>query len=310
MIVTFAHLISIASALPTDASALESAISALVSEITTLESGSEFWEKSLPWFTGLVVLGLAADVVVIVWERRDELAAYRRWIHQGFHPAERPSGRKFALELLASAAILLGVAGELCAGAEIASINGQLRSKNAELRNKSNQLVALVTKETEDERLARVKIEARVAWRSLTELQKVEIGKALRHFPRITVAVGYEGTDAESSSFASDIADALHASHLNLEPEEGLLHLETPVIRKGHVIPTMETGVLVASTDDRIGTALALAISKELNNRGFDARIGPTEKRSTPWVRVDVGPRPTGPQGDFKLQAETDKSKH
>jgi hypothetical protein len=134
MIITFAHLMWIASALSTDASALESAISALVSEITTLESGSEFWEKSLPWFTGLVVLGLVADVVVIIWERRDEIAAYRRWIHQGFHPAERPSRRKFALELVASAAILLGVAGELWAEAAIASINGQLRSKNAELR--------------------------------------------------------------------------------------------------------------------------------------------------------------------------------
>jgi hypothetical protein len=59
MIISFAYLISIASALPADASALESALSALVNEITTLESRSQFWEKSLPWFTGLVVLGLA-----------------------------------------------------------------------------------------------------------------------------------------------------------------------------------------------------------------------------------------------------------
>ena len=150
MIATFAHLISIASALPADASALESAISALVREITTLESRSEFWEKSLPWFTGLVVLGLVADVVVIIWERKEEVATYRRWVYQGFHPAERPSRWNFTLELIASAAILLGVAGELWAGAAIASVNGQLRSKNAELRDKSNQLVALVTQEAGD----------------------------------------------------------------------------------------------------------------------------------------------------------------
>jgi hypothetical protein len=144
MIVTFAHLISTASALPTDASALESVISALVKDITTLESRSEFWEKALPWFTGLVVVGLIVDVVVIVWERRDEIHARLRWVRQGFHPAEVSSAWRFALELFATVAILLGVALELWAGAAIASINGQLRAKNGELRDKSNRLVSLV----------------------------------------------------------------------------------------------------------------------------------------------------------------------
>jgi hypothetical protein len=150
MIVTLAYLISTASALPTDASALESAMSALVKDITALDSRSEFWEKVLPWFTGLVAAGLIADVVVVVWERRDEIHARLRWIRQGFHPAEASSAWRFALELFATAAILLGVALELWAGAAIANINGQLRSKNAELRSKSNQLLALVTQEAGD----------------------------------------------------------------------------------------------------------------------------------------------------------------
>jgi hypothetical protein len=221
----------------------------------------------------------------------------------------RPSKAKLGVELASALLIALGIAGELGVGIEIASINttlrgksAELRSKNAELRSDSVQLLALVNKEAEDEQARRVEIQARVAWRRLTESQITDIGQALNHFPRITVAVGYEGIDGESALFASDIADALQASHtLNVVPEEGLLHMETPTLRKGHVIPTIETGVLIVPTKDKTSRSLASAILKELGDRGFDARIG---KQPEKQVRIDVGPRPVGPQGEYKLQAE------
>lgn len=68
----------------------------------------------------------------------------------GINPAERPSNSRFVLEVVASIAIFLGVAGELWAGAEIAYLNGQLRNKNSDLRSKSDQLLALVTQQAGD----------------------------------------------------------------------------------------------------------------------------------------------------------------
>lgn len=314
MIISFAYLISIASALPADASALESALSALVNEITTLESRSEFWEKSLPWFTGLVVLGLAADAVVIIWERRDEIAAYRLWIYQAFHPAERPLRWKFALELLASAAILLGVAGELSASAAIASINGQLRIKNGQLRDKSNQLVALLNgetaqlhKEAEAERLARVKIEARVAWRHLTDNQKSAIGSKLGDFSNQEGAsLWYQTGDTESATFAVDIAEALKKSHIVVQPPAGVTIMRG-IGKFGDPIKRIDTGVILQSTKDARSRSLAEAIIRELNLQGFDARRQtdpPFDDRPIPQVWVNVSPRPEGPQGEFKLEAE------
>jgi hypothetical protein len=285
MIVTFAHLISMVSALPIDASALESAISALVKEITTLESRSEFWEKSLPWFTGLVVLGLVADVVVIIWERRDDIAAYRRWVYQGFHPAERPSRWKFALELVASTAILLGVAGELWAGAAIAFVNGQLRNKNAELRDKSNQLVALLQKETEGERSARVKLEALVAWRRLSKEQQSVIAAHLKQFGGIRVGISYLGGNPEASQFAYDIAAALHAAQWNKYPLEPFSLFGG---YGGGVYPLHpSTGVNVSTTRER-GRNASEALQRELCSMGFDTAVTPK-----PPVTKSDGTEPT-----------------
>lgn len=163
--------------------------------------------------------------------------------------------------------------------------------------------IAQLYERAERERLARTQLEAKVAWRSLADSQKADIGAVLRHFPKMTVAVGYEGIDAESASFASDIADALQATHvLNVVSEGGSLHVETPTLRKGHIVATMDTGVLVVPMKDKTSKLLASAISKELNSRGFDARVGKPESQ----MRVDVGPRPIGAQGEYKLRVEKD----
>jgi hypothetical protein len=203
--------------------------------------------------------------------------------------------------------IIVGLFGELEAASRIQDLSTSIQECSDIKVAVALLQASEANKKAESEALARAEIEAKVAWRSLALAQKNEIGLTLRHFGKLTVAVGYEGTDAESSSFASDIADALAATRtLKVVPEEGMLHVETPMIRKGHIIPGMATGVLVAPTEDTACKSLASAIAKELNDRGFDARVGFPEKRPLPQVRVDVGPRPTGPQGEYKLQAERD----
>lgn len=143
------HLTSIASALPADATALESAISALKSSISALESSissldswSAFWERLLPFSTVLVVIGVTAEIWLIVWEHNEELDAWRRGI---VLPPDRPSRIKLCVGIVATALVVFGVFGELAVGLVITHINGQLRTKNSEMRSDSDQLLALVT---------------------------------------------------------------------------------------------------------------------------------------------------------------------
>jgi hypothetical protein len=104
-----------------------------------------------------------------------------------------------------------GVACELGAGFMIESKNTalraidiQLRSKNAALRSKSDQLVGLLHKQTAE-------LEARVAWRRLAREQSVIAGH-LKQFPGTRVGISLLGGTPEASQFADDIAAALHAA--------------------------------------------------------------------------------------------------
>ena len=77
--------------------------------------------------------------------------------------------------------------------------------------------------------------------------------------------------------------------------------------RFGDPIKPPDTGVIVQSTKDQRSRSLADSIIKELNSRGFDARRQtnpPFDDKPMPQVWVNVEPRPEGPQGEFKLQAE------
>lgn len=142
-----AHLVQTVSNLPTDASALQSAISALEIKIKTLESSSVPWERSLPWFTGMVAFGVAMELWVIWRDRRDGMQAWGRGI---IRPPDRPSIWRFVVEIVSVLFVTGGIVCELWAGVEITSINGTLRNKSAELRSKSDQLLALVTQEAGD----------------------------------------------------------------------------------------------------------------------------------------------------------------
>ncbi len=157
----FSDLIQFASNLPTSVSALESsisalerAISALESDIATLDSSSLPFEHKLPWFTGAVVVGVLMELWVIWHEYSDDLEAWALTFFGLLRPPARPWAFKVAVEVASVVLITFGIVGELWIGIRVASINGvlrgksaELRSKNAELRSKSDQLLAFVTQE-------------------------------------------------------------------------------------------------------------------------------------------------------------------
>jgi hypothetical protein len=182
-------------------------------------------------------------------------------------------------------------------------------SKADERAAKNEKEAAVLRKRAEDEALARVKIEARVAWRRLTAQQKQDIGLALaRSFSNQGVSLWYSQGDTESSWFAADIAEALQAAHtLRVYPPGGIMSmLESG--RLGGPIRRTETGVIVQSTGDERSRQLADGIIHELTVRGFNpARQTdpPVDPNPVPQVWVNVNPRPDGPQGEFKLMEQS-----
>lgn len=330
----FAHLIQAASSPPTDASALERSISAservisaLDSEVKTLEISSVPWEHLLPWFTGIVVLGVAMEWWVIWHERGDDMQAWRRGT---IRAPDRPSTTKFIVEAVSILFIAGGIVGELGIGLKIASINNalrgksaELRSKNAELRSDSDQLLALVTQQagdanrraaeanrkSEDEQLARVKIEAAVAFRSLDDQQKRDIGNALTRFGSITAAsMWFANGSAEAELFADDIAEALRFAHIHTTTVGGIMEIREGGGNFDAPIESANTGVDISSTSNPVARELADALFKELTSRGFDAKHQPDPKSQdnplAPLIWVTVQARPKGPQGELKLQAD------
>lgn len=166
-------------------------------------------------------------------------------------------------------------------------------------------------KEAEAERLARVKIEAMVAFRSLDEQQQRDLGKALNRFGNITgVSMWYANGSAEAESFADDIAAALRFAHIHTTTIGGLMQMREGGGNWDKPIEVARTGVDISSTTNSTARELADALVTELTGRGFDvARLADQplkdDKPPAPLVWVTVQARPKGSQGEYKLKAQS-----
>jgi hypothetical protein len=162
-------------------------------------------------------------------------------------------------------------------------------------------------KEAETEHLARVQIEAAVAWRHLDEQAKNDIGAALASFgPRAGASMWYNASSTEAEMFADDIAGALRSGHITTTAPGGIMAAREGGKCNGE-ITSVDTGVVIQSTKAPAAIEFAKALIKELNSRGFDAKRQtnpPFEDKPSPVIWVNVESRPRGPQGEFKLQAE------
>jgi hypothetical protein len=162
--VIFAALIQSASSFPASVSALESSISALESAISALESAVKSRSSSLVplefsvfVFTFLVAVGVVMELWVIRYEWRDNMEEWALAHFGLLRSPGRPSKTKLRVEIGSVLLITIGVMGELGVGIKIESINSELRgiditlrSTNADLRSKSDRLLALVTQQAGD----------------------------------------------------------------------------------------------------------------------------------------------------------------
>ena len=157
----------------------------------------------------------------------------------------------------------------------------------------------VLAKQLEDEKKARVEIEARVAWRRLTDTQKHEIASRLRQFSGVTGGFWFNAGDSEGALFASDIFEAFAYADLARLSPSSKLDFGAPA-RAGNI--AIPSGVIIASTADKPSEDAANVLIHLLATFGFDCKKSEQiDKRATSMVIVTVESRPQGPQGDAKL---------
>ncbi len=290
------------------------------------------------WLLGctfMVGIGLLMELPEIVhemceiyWRKSREL---RYWLTASIDRRECPKRdwvKKWSA--LGWVLIVLGVMGEGWFEAQVSKYDSALsnltdavvseaqrESKNAEAIAKGfdAQIAASDAKAksaeaiAEAERLARVKIEATVAWRSLDDRQKQDIGAAVAGFsPKAGASIWYDASSTEARVFADDIADALRSGHITTTNVGGIISAAEGGKWNGPIVRS-QTGVIIQSTNNPAAIDFALAVVKELSSRGFDTirqTDPPFEKGSGPVIWINVDARPKGPQGEYKLQAEAE----
>ena len=190
--------------------------------------------------------------------------------------------------------------------AQLRQFTNDLKDKDVKIAQ-ANRLAADANKATEDERTARVELEAKVAWRTFSDAQRKDIESNLSRFSGQLAECSFLSSDTEAFAFSSEIAAALRASNWQVVPPKPYVMMmkETTLPNYQSPIEKIDFGVEIVSTSDAPATAAAQAAAEELHRLGFDAYFKPSTQRpqaSRVWITVQH--RPLGPQGDAKLRVE------
>jgi len=276
------------------------------------ENFRDLWFWWLLFSSAVVALGVTLEGPEVVHEFMSSI--------RGLPNGKTPPWIKF-LGSIGWILIVLGLVGEGISENFVSKADGLVQTFNAiELAATERQLgevnltaaqanerAAQANKEAEDEKIARAKIEAAVAWRQLSEKDKHDIGSALTGFKSLAAAsVWFNASSTEAEMFADDIAAALRIGDIVVQPPTGIVEIKGGG-KFGGPINSPLTGVTVQSTNDEGARKFAALLIAELNRRGFDAtrQTNPSFGNGKfPQIWVNVEPRPKGPQGEYKLRAE------
>ena len=169
-----------------------------------------------------MVIGVAVELVVIVVEHRHAMHDFRRGV---VHPPDRPSRWLLAFGLLGAGLVAIGVAGEFSVHMKAGRVETETRDATEKLVSIAEERAADAIKEAaqlrkdaEDERMARVKIEQSVAWRTFSDEQQTAFASSLKAFAGPTANCGFMGGDMEAFSFSADIAAALRRAKWKVIP--------------------------------------------------------------------------------------------
>lgn len=163
--------------------------------------------------------------------------------------------------------------------------------------------------ELEKERKKRLELEARVAWRKITEDQQMQLSSQLSQFHDMEARLEFMAGDLEGEYFASDIAAMLHKSKWFIPIKPGSLMLFANFGDK--YIPNeklKKTGLEIDSSTHKISHEAAEVLMRVLNSIGFDAvYIGVKRNFDTnerPIVYIRVYTKPDHVQGEHKINQQ------
>lgn len=139
--------------------------------------------------------------------------------------------------------LILGIAGELLSAVRTSQLSGQIianieeRAAHAEQKageandraSAYEKEAAQLRKDADTERLARVKIEERIAWRRVDPTRYKYFVNELTPFPGSVVSLNPLGNgDPETDTFTEDIAKLFHDSHWQVLKATGSIRIPAP----------------------------------------------------------------------------------
>jgi hypothetical protein len=219
--------------------------------ISGLESSLDHLGNWLLIATALVVLGLVLEYFHQIPESIREFKRKRSW---------------GPICIIAGGLLItVGVAGELVVQNVASRQETALRKANDELFTDLNteaakarkdagdaierasvieKEAARLSKEAEDERMARVELERKVAWRRIFKSEQPKAASGIKRFAGQSALISCSATDQEAKSFSADIAAILHQAGWDVpEPLENIGMHEGPAPFGTN--PPNPTGVLV-----------------------------------------------------------------
>jgi len=190
-------------------SALELALS---NRLADLEKHWTLLDHWLNFWTVLVVIGVAIELWVILWEYRDDRHEFRRGI---VRPPDRPSRWLLFWNLTGTALVVGGVTGEF--GAHF--LAGKLET---DMRDVTKQQVSLANSEAAKANLEAAQLRAAMADRDLTQNQQDDIRASMKPFAGHGVFIRSYPNDPEAARLIVQIKAALEP-HIHVEDRTGEL---------------------------------------------------------------------------------------
>ncbi|MBS1875975.1 MAG: hypothetical protein JSU00_22370 [Acidobacteria bacterium] len=197
-------------------------MASLQASIQSLETRLDALSTWLHIFVFLAVIGVAAEVLLVILEYAEKHRAHERGTIRS--PARPHLGHDLLLPLSCAILVTVGVGGEFAVGNLSESVAADLRRLNGEyiaLLNREAELARLSAAkaverseelriQAEEERLARVKIERRLAPRTLTAAEHARLVAVLKTLGRQDVDIFLYPNDPEITSLAEHVAGALY----------------------------------------------------------------------------------------------------
>lgn len=258
-----------------DASALAKALDSLEKSWSSLDWWLNFW-------TFIVVVGVAVELIVVMTEYTHEWHDFKRGIIQA---PEKPSLMIFGLGFLGAGLVAVGVAGEFRVHVKAGKIETEMRDDTRQLVAIADERASKAEEHAAELDLARVEIEKSMEWRHLSKGAKNVLCTILPPpTQEVQVMVVTLLEDPEPRQYALEFADTIGAC----------FHMPTrgPMAAVTSWPSPMKFGVWIEFPpgDAHLAGSLSLALKRN----GVDNTISTKSQRqnpNSPNRMIFVGPR-------------------